>query len=275
MKYTKSKIATYLLNKEVVYMKIKKTVLIDDKGVSEIIGVILIFGILVLFLGILQSISVPGWNREIEAAHFNIIYDDILDLRQVMQETAIFNLTRTTVLHVNIDYPTRIFLHNPPKPGATISTYNDKKISVNYSDGNPPVYYNSCTIKIKENYNYFSAPELIIEHGMIIGNNGHISYTIDEPLMNNKTIDLYLVECSNNSFGTTSSMNIHLFPVMISDISVNNASIEFTTEYKELWDNYRNLTKIDKDAFYEFPDQITMKYGNATRIRVFITSIKV
>ena len=249
--------------------------MMDDKGVSEIIGIILIMGIMVISLGILQSISVPEWNGEIEAAHFNTIYDDILDLRQVMQETAIFNLPRTIVLHANLDYPTRIFLHNPPKPGAMISTYNDKKININYSDGNPPVSYDSCTIKIRENYNHFSAPELIIEHGMIIGNNGQIGYIIDEPLLNNKTIDLYLVECSNNSFSTTSSMNIHLYPIMISDISVDNASIEFTTEYKELWDDYRNSTKIDRDAVYEFPDQITMKYGNSTRIRVFITGIKV
>lgn len=256
-------------------MKIEKTVLIDDKGVSEIIGVILIFGILVLFLGILQSVFVPEWDREIETAHFNNIYDDTLYLRQVMQETAIFNLSRTILVHTSLDYPTWIFLNNPPKPGVTISTFNDKKIRISY-DGNPPELYDSCTIKIKENYNYFPAPELIIEHGMIIGNIGNTNYTIDDPLMNNKTIDLYLLECSNNSISTTSSMNLHLFPVvMIDNQSVNNASIEFTTDYKELWDTYRNSAKIDKSSSFEFPNQITMVYNNATRIRIFITSIKV
>lgn len=258
-----------------MHMKTEKTVLIDDKGVSEIIGVILIFGIMVLFLGILQSVFVPEWDREIETAHFNNIYDDTLYLRQVMQETAIFNLSRTILVHASLDYPTWMFLNNPPKPGVTISTFNDKKIRISI-DGNPPQLYDSCTIKIKENYNYFPAPELIIEHGMIIGNNGNTNYTIDDPLMNNKTIDLYLLECSNNSIGTTSSMNLHLFPVvMISNQSVNNASIEFTTDYKKLWDTYRNSARIDRSSSVEFPEQITMNYSNATRIRIFITSIKV
>src|SRR5659263_229049 len=142
MKYDTRNKATYPLNKEVVYMKTENNVLIDDKGVSEIIGVILIFGILVLFLGILQSVFVPEWDREIEAAHFNIIYDDNLDLRQVMQETAIFNLSRTILVHASLDYPTWMFLNNPPKPGVTISTSNDKKIKISI-DGNFTVY-DSC-----------------------------------------------------------------------------------------------------------------------------------
>jgi hypothetical protein len=271
MKYDIKNIATYLLNKEVVYMKTEKTVLIDNKGVSEILGVILIFGIMVFFLGILQSVFVPEWDREIEEAHFNNIYDDTLYLRQVIQETAIFNLYRTTLFHASLDYPTRIFLYNPSKPGATISTFNDeqKQIRIYHDDGYELV--NSCTIQIKENYNYFSAPELIMEHGMIIGNNGQTNYTIDGPPMNNETRNLYLVECSNNSIGTTSSLNIHLIPE--SDISVNNvSSITFRTNYQKLWIAYLNSSNVNYGK--DLTDGIIIYYNNAT-IRILNTNIKV
>jgi hypothetical protein len=257
-------------------LKTEKILLMDDKGVSEIIGIILILGIMVIFLGILQSKSVAEWNKEIEVGHFNIIFDDVLNLRQALQETSVYVLPRTTVVHASLDYPTRMFLQNPPKPGATISTYNDKQIMILY-DGNKIQQNNSCTIQIKEDYNYFSAPELIIEHGMIIGNNGNAYYTIDDPLMNNKDIDLYLVDCANNSMGTASSINIHLFPVMISDIYANNASITFTTDYPELWVTYLNSINVNfvppfrNDEIGK--DQIIMNYNNPTRIRTFITRI--
>jgi hypothetical protein len=252
-------------------MKTEKNILIDDKGVSEIIGVILIFGILVLFLGILQSVFVPEWDREIEAAHFNNIYDDTLYLRQVIQETSIFVLPRTVLVHASLDYPTRIFLNNPPKPGATISTYNDKKIRIYYNDGNYSLV-NSCTIQIKENYNYFSAPELIIEHGIIMGKVGDNPYIIDGPPMNNKTINFYLVECSNNSIGTTSSINIHLLPTK-SDIPIDNvSSIRFTTDYRDYWIEYLTLIKVTIGE--TDPDAIII-YNNSATIGINITSIKV
>ncbi|MCX9081950.1 MAG: hypothetical protein OIN83_07115 [Candidatus Methanoperedens sp.] len=251
-------------------MKLEKILLMDDKGISEIIGIILILGIIVIFLGILQSKSVPEWNKEIEAGHFNTIFDDVLDLRQALQETAIYVSPRTTVVHAALDYPTRMFLQNSLKPGATISTMNNNQIRISYN-GTTTEVVNSCTIRIKENYNYFSAPELIIEHGMIIGKVGHTNYTIDDPLMNNKTIDLYLVECENSSIGTTSSMNIHLFPVMVSNQSATNASITFTTDYPELWDTYLESINVDGDPPFE--NEITMNYNNATRIRTFITRI--
>lgn len=254
-------------------MKTEKTVLIDDKGVSEIIGVILIFGILVLFLGILQSVFVPEWDQEIETAHFNTIYDDNLDLRQVMQDTAIFNLSRTTVVHANLDYPNRIFLYNPPKPSATISTINDTQIRI-VSNGSQLPGINSCTIHIKENYNYFSAPELIIEHGMIIGKNGQTNYTIDGPPMNHKTINLYLIKCINNSISTTSSTNIHLLPE--SDISYDNvSSIIFTTNYGDLWKEYLDSINVPIDmSGFLVENAINMSYNNAT-IRILTSSIRV
>lgn len=251
----------------------KQTVLTDDKGVSEIIGVIMIFGILVLVLGILQSVFVPKWDQEIEAAHFNNIYDDTLYLRQVMQETSIFNLPRTVLVHASLDYPNRILLYNPPKPGLTISTINDTKIRI-VSNGTQLPDINSCTIHIKENYNFFSAPELIIEHGMIIGNNGiNLPYTIDGPPMNDKTINLYLIKCVNNSIGTTSSTNVHLLPE--SDRTYENvSSILFQTAYKVLWKDYLYSIKVP----YNIPDgdenKINITYNNVP-IRILTSSINV
>ncbi|MCX9084613.1 MAG: hypothetical protein OIN87_07450 [Candidatus Methanoperedens sp.] len=272
MKYYIKSRSNLLLNEVVVSMKTEKAVMKNDRGVSEIIGVILIFGILVLFLGILQSMSVPQWNKQIEAAHFNTIYDDVLDMRQIIQETAIFNLSRTAVIHASLDYPTRMFLYNPLKPGMTISLMKDKQIQIYNGTYLPRL--DSCTIRIRENYNYFLAPELIIEHGMIIGSEGDHPYLIDGPPMNNKTMDLYLVDCSDNSIGTTSSMNIQFIPVK-SDVPVNNVSnIAFNTSYPKNWIAYLNSINIDSTGSNEDTGEIYMNFNNIT-LRLFITNIKI
>jgi streptogramin lyase len=242
-------------------MKTEKTVLMDDKGISSLIGILLVLAMSVIFAGIIQSRYVPEWNKEIEAEHFNTLYADTLDLRQAIERTAFYDLPKTTVVHASLDYPSRMFLQNPPKPWARISTLNDKKISISYNGNNTDVL-NSCTIQIKEDYNYFLAPELIIEHGMIIGKVGQDNYIMDNPLMNKESIDLYVVECDNNSIGTTSSLNIHLFPV--SDIPVNNASITFTTDYPGLWKNFLNSINV---IFELNGTEITLNYSNSTRIR--------
>ena len=243
----------------------------DDKGISALIGILLVLAISVIFAGIIQSRSVPEWNEQIEAEHFNKIHTDTLGIRQGIERTAFYNLPKTTVVHASLDYPTRMFLQNPPEPGATISTFNDKKIRISYN-GTTTEVVNSCTIQLKEYYNYFSAPELIIEHGMIIGKVGQVSYTLDDPLMNNRTIDLYLLDCKNSSIGTTSSMNIHLFPVRLSNQSVDNASITFTTDYPELWDKYLKSINVNSNLS---GNEITMNYNNSTSINTFITSLDI
>ncbi|MCX9084614.1 MAG: hypothetical protein OIN87_07455 [Candidatus Methanoperedens sp.] len=242
--------------------KKSNNILMDDHGISALIGIMLLLAILVIFTGVMQSTYVPQWNKGIEAEHFNTIYDDTQDVRKAIELTALYDVPKTTVIHSSLDYPNRILLQNPAKPGTTISTFKDKKISINYN-GNTTVNY-SCTIKIKENYNYFLAPEFIIEHGMIIGKSGNEDYIIKDPQFNNETVDLYLVDCSNNSIGTTSSMNIHLFPVE-NKFPVINATITFETEFPGLWKTFLNSINA---VFVLTGNEITLNYTNATRIKI-------
>lgn len=242
----------------------------DDKGISALIGIFLVLAIAIIFVGIIQTTSVPEWNKEIEAEHFNTLYTDMLDIRQAIERTASYELPQTVVVHSSLDYPSRMFLQNPSKPGTMISTFNDKKIKI-FIDGNPydnPFEtINSCTIKIKEDFNYFSAPEFIIEHGMIIGNNGQTPpYTIENPQMNNKTINLDLVVCVNNSIGVTSSMNLHLFN--LTNLIYNNVTIIFTTDYPDLWLEYFESIKAHVEQNPSNKKEIILNYSNLSRINI-------
>ena len=235
----------------------------DEKGVSEVIGAILILTIMVAFLGVQQVYSLPVWNKEIEFAHFNTIFDDVLELKRMIQETAVYDFPRTAVIHTSLDYPTRLFLLNPGKPSATITTKSDKPLKITY-DGNVTEQINSCTIMIEEHYNYFDAPTIVMEHGMIIGREDNSSYIIDNPPLTLNNMDLLIVNCENTSQGTTSSLNIQMYPLFLKTVTVSNASLSFHTDYPELWRKY--LISINSD-FSISGNTAILNYNNITKIR--------
>ncbi len=241
----------------------------DEKGVSEVIGAILILTILVAFLSVLQVYSVPAWNKEIEFGHFNRLYDDFLDLKRIILDTAVYDLPRTGVLHTSLDYPTRMFLLNPPKPSAMVVTRYDKYIAITYN-GNVTERVNSCALRVEEKYNYFPAPALVLEHGMIIGDTGMVSYRIDEPPITKSNMDLLVMGCDNASFGTTGSLNLHVYPVLLNTLTVSNATLSFNTDYPMVWSSY--LASIGAD-YSTAGNVVTVNYKNPTKIKVMSISL--
>lgn len=241
----------------------------DEKGVSEVIGAILIFTILVAFLGMLQVYGVPAWNKETEFSHYNRLYDDFLDMKRIIQDTAVYDLPRTGVLHTSLDYPARMFLINPPKPSAMVVTSYDKYLVITYNK-NITERVNSCTLRIEERYNYFPAPALVLEHGMIIGSSGTVSYKIDDPPITKNNMDLLVVGCDNSSFGTTGSSNLHVYPVLLNTLAVSNATLSFNTDYPLLWGSYLSSMGADYSVA---GDIITVNYKYPTKIKVMRISL--
>ena len=241
----------------------------DEKAVSEVIGAILILAIIVAFLAVQQVYSVPAWNKELEFAHFNSLYDDFLDMKRVIQETPVYDQPRTAVLHTSLDYPARMFLMNPPKPSATFTTRYDKQVLITYN-GNVTENATSCTVRLEEQYNYFPAPAFILEHGMIIGDTGSVNYRISPPLMNNNSMDVLLVNCDNTSVGSTAAFNLQVYPVRFSSTTVNNASVSFTTDYPALWTEFLNSNGMNWTLS---GNTITVNYGNSTRMKIIRSSI--
>jgi hypothetical protein len=254
----------------------------DEKAVSEILGALMILLIIVLYIGTLQAYDVPKWNKEIEASNFNIVYDDILSMRQAMMDTAVYDMPRTAVLHTSLDYPNRMFLHNAGKPAASITALNDQQVTITYNtsyNGTSSTFTNTmstCTIKVREDYNYYSVPEIIIEHSMIIGSDGigKMNFMIDSPLLNNNEIDLSLVQCNNMSVGTTSAAKLALFPVSFNKTDFSSASLYFSTNYPELWENYLMSIGFPSSNYSITGNTINMFYSNASKLKIIVTSIK-
>lgn len=60
----------------------------NDKGVSEVIGALLIFLILVVVLGSIQVYEVPKWNKELEMQNFDTVSADFIDMKSDLEDVS-------------------------------------------------------------------------------------------------------------------------------------------------------------------------------------------
>lgn len=240
----------------------------NEKAVSEVIGAVLVLTIVVAFLGFLQVYSVPVSDKEVENSHFNKVTNDLLDMKSILYAGAVYDLPASTVFHTSLDYPGRMFLLNPPKPSVTFTTRYDKQVTITY-DGITE-HVNSCTFSIEEKYNFITAPRLVMEHGMIIGDTGAANYSIDKPLLKDNNMNLLLLKCDNTSMVTGSSVSYNIYPTESNNITVNNATLSFSTDYPALWNEYLATIGANRTISGNI---VTVNYPNSTKIRVISTSI--
>ncbi|WP_276257805.1 hypothetical protein [Haloglomus litoreum] len=95
---------------------------LDDRGVSEVIGSILVFGLLVSLLAIVQTQAVPDANNEVEVKHSDDVQGDMANLQAAITRTSAFGGTESTVVETGMTYPPRLVLYNPPAVQGTLRT---------------------------------------------------------------------------------------------------------------------------------------------------------
>ena len=110
----------------------------DDRAVSEVIGSILVFGLLVALLAIVQTQAVPNANAEIEVKHSQSVQGDIADLQSAISRTGTFGGTESVTVETGMTYPSRLVLFNPPSVQGTLASGGPGNVSLeNFSAERP------------------------------------------------------------------------------------------------------------------------------------------
>lgn len=102
----------------------------DDRAVSEVLGAMLLFGILILALGGYQAFVVPQQNSEIEFDHNERAAGDMQDFRNAMIHAVGDNEPRSASIELRPQYPSRAFSLNPGPPGGSIQTNTEGPIEI-------------------------------------------------------------------------------------------------------------------------------------------------
>ncbi|MFB6097442.1 MAG: hypothetical protein ABEJ74_08650 [Haloferacaceae archaeon] len=144
----------------------------DDRGVSEVLGAMLIFGLVLAMVVLIQVAAVPALNQQIEFSHNQRVQGDVQLLGEHVDYTAATGAETSTTMEMGVFYPTRIFLLNPPPASATLSTEETSMTLENVeSSGETGDYWNgdartfdSTRLTYAPDYNeYDSAPDTVLE----------------------------------------------------------------------------------------------------------------
>lgn len=193
----------------------------DSRGVSEVVGFVLIFGIIVILLAINQAQVVPAENEEVEFRHNDQVKGQLQELRNAILETAGTGNTQPVSVSLGTQFPPRVVAINPPPVYGRLETRavgsppvvtvaNARAIDVETED-----YWNGTTrnfstksLMYQGEYRVLTgAPNATIYETSLLYNrfdNGATLPVTSQLIVRNNTITLVVLNGSVSTSGTDS-----------------------------------------------------------------------
>lgn len=112
-----------------------RRVAVDNRAVSEVIGFILIFGLLMLTLAVYQAQFVPQQNAQTEFEHFEQTQDELVELRNAISTAGQTDVSQFSSLTLGTTYQSRLLTINPAPPAGTLQTSDKYNITIENTDG--------------------------------------------------------------------------------------------------------------------------------------------
>ena len=107
----------------------------DSRGVSEVVGAVLLLGILMLTLSIYQVSIVPNQNAATEFQHNQQVEDEMVDVRNAILEARSSGKDTFASVTLGTRYQDRTLTVNPPLPTGTIQTVEQPNFNVTETGG--------------------------------------------------------------------------------------------------------------------------------------------
>jgi hypothetical protein len=176
-----------------------------DRGLSEVLGAILMFALVFAVLVIVQVFAVPTTNAQLEVSHNDQLEADYGGLATAADRVATLGGSESLSIDAGVRYPSRLFLVNPPPASYTFASGDAERISlanVRATDDEAAEYFTfdgtPFTVETRSythstDYNqYTTAPDLRIEGGVIYerSETGYVSVVSDGPVVDGRRISL-------------------------------------------------------------------------------------
>jgi len=215
----------------------------EERGVSVVIGAMLMLLIMAMLYGTVQAYHVPIWNKDVEYEHLDGVHNDMMTLKSDIEDVALSGEPKSSNIRMGVRYPNRIFLANPGTGVAGSLTSDNVAISIEYTIdglGDPTITqtYNSNRI-IYEAQGTVDSPKLVYEHGVIIRDYGDESATTDEQSLivgDDIYIPILIGNLTASSSMETESIEIKSLSQSYSRTKIKSATITISTDYPEVWE---------------------------------------
>lgn len=257
-----------------------------ERAVSEVMGAILVFGILVTALGVYQAVVVPDVNEEVEFKHNAEVRGDMQDLWTAMVETGRTGERNTVQLTTGADYPTRVFTINPPPISGRLTTtavHSEAVVvggatatnseAADFWDESSNRKFSTRFVEYAPEYNYYTnAPKTIFEPTVLFSEDRG-GTVVDSPqrLVDGHTVNLILVD-GQYAKSTDRKLSLDTVPISASTQSVEienlpGGPITLTVKTglpKEKWKNH--AAKYDHVAVSDYDTT-----GSQPRVSIELT----
>ncbi len=138
----------------------------DQRGVSELIGFLLIFAILIILLSINQAQIVPQENAEIEFKHSQDVQNDLIEVRSSILTAGQADVSQFPTVRLGTNYPTRTFALNPPPAVGTLRTSDAYPITIENNTGNS-IDIDTRFLQYQPSYNELTAQPIWYENSVL------------------------------------------------------------------------------------------------------------
>ena len=197
----------------------------DDRAVSEVLGTILMFAVLLALLVLIQATAVPGWNQQVEYEHNQRAQTDLAGLTDALDRAASVGASETVAVEMGARYPPRPFLFNPPPATGYLDTVDREAIVVSnaraldpeasdYWDGSDRPFATKALVYRTEYNQYRNAPRTTYEHGTLFNEwpNGQATLVSGGSFVNGNQVSLVALS-GNVSRAGVSAEGVDVGPV--------------------------------------------------------------
>jgi hypothetical protein len=238
----------------------------DTRGVSPLVGFILLFGILVATFAAYQVNVVPQQNAEVEFEHSVTLDSDMQELRSTLLTTGItdedIRQSRSVQVQLGTQYPSRIIAVNPPPAQGQLQT-EPGNVSISGATVTDPepfrgspndtllgVQHETRHIRYSPSYREIDNPsDRVIEHSLLYNANeqSNVSVTDQQIVQNSsRSIDLVLIDGEIDTNGFSTSVDIEALDgptaqVPIGATSGNTFNITLSTDAPTVWQSNQTI----------------------------------
>jgi len=108
----------------------------DERGVSEVVGAILVFALAIMLLTIMQTQAVPNQNSEVEFQHSLDVQSDLIQFHQIASSVAADGSDRSVAFNLGTGYPSRLLFFNPPRVRGQLETTSPAQVEIDRVEAN-------------------------------------------------------------------------------------------------------------------------------------------
>lgn len=202
----------------------------DDRAVSEVVGFILIFSLLVISFTVYQGVLVPNQNSQIEFDHNQLVQRQMQDLRNAILTTAGTGTGPSVTINLAASYPRRTIASNlgvsSGRIGTTDRTSGIVISNISAVDAETRDYFgadsttlgpfDSKAIIYEPTYSFYSSsPETVYENSIVYNrfDNGENLTITGQTIIDGRRISLIAL---NGSLSSASQGSVSLDPEPVS-----------------------------------------------------------